>query len=140
MKSRSVQGRSYLNFTCFCFHPVSYSVFLELSQTTVEPVGELFPFRARLSDRVLGRGSRGPTRLQDRKEQAETSEEGHVSWINLIGIEANFQVENFFNRTIFKQFLNNSFHHSSYYYILPSMGFLDVYFVKRYSVPITKNV
>lgn len=79
LKSRSVQGRSYLNFTCFCFHPVSYSVFLELSQTTVEPVGELFPFRARLSDRVLGRGSRGPTRLQDREEQAETSEEGHVS-------------------------------------------------------------
>lgn len=82
LKSRSVQGRSYLNFTCFCFHPVSYSVFLELSQTTVEPVGELFPFRARLSDRVLGRGSRGPTRLQDREEQAEASEEGHVSSIS----------------------------------------------------------
>lgn len=68
LKSRSVYGRSYLNFTCFCFHPVSYSVFLELSQTTVGPIGELFPVRAGLSDRMLGRGSRGTSGLQGDKE------------------------------------------------------------------------
>lgn len=65
LKSRSVDGRRYVNFMRFCFHPVSYSVFLELSQTTVEPVGELFPVRARLSDGVLGRRSRDSTRLQN---------------------------------------------------------------------------
>lgn len=93
----TVDRRQNLHFICFRFHPVSYSVFLELSQTAVGPTGELFPFRERLFDRVLGGGSRGSTGLQNREEQAETSEEGHVRFKMIF-----FCVD--FNRNIFAKF------------------------------------